>query len=211
MKLPLVLGISGPIASGKDLACSLIQKVQPRSLLFRADETAHRLYATGSPLAKQLIRHFGKEIVGRRGEIDRRKLGHLVFQNARALRYLNRATHPRIRKSLRDFLKTAKRKKVPLVIVNAALLHTIPLHSLVHFSWSIVAGEKVRMQRLVHVRKMAVDVARQRIRAQSRTPFSCPLDRVIHNNTSRAAFVREIRKAYNETLRAWENLSSKAP
>jgi len=197
----LVLGISGPTASGKGLARKTLKLLDPRAHIFEADRAAHHAYRKGSSLAKKLVSHFGNKIRKKGGGIDRDKLGEIVFSNPKALRYLNSLTHSKIRLSLKDAISQARQRDVPLLIVDAALLHTISLHRFVDTCWVIQSKESLRVLRLLRSRKMTRQQARTRIRVQRGIRFQCARDRVIHNNGTKGEFIRKVRRAYNDLLR----------
>ena len=197
------------MASGKDLACKILKKREPKAHIFHADKAAHQLYQPGSLTTRALVRHFGKEILRPNGAINRKKLGRIVFADPRKLKILNQLTHGLLKKMLAGEIQVARKKQIPLLMVNAALLHTIPIHTLVDFSWSITAPEPVRMTRLMKRRGLSSAEIQERIQAQRAIPFSCAKCRPIQNSGTAAQFVQKIRTAYNDMIRTWENSSSK--
>lgn len=84
--------ITGGIACGKSLAGEVLAElgVPVRD----ADEVCHELIRSGGPLFDGIVSAFGRRILGAKGEIDRRRLGRIVFSNASLRQRLNAMVHP---------------------------------------------------------------------------------------------------------------------
>jgi dephospho-CoA kinase len=87
--MPLVIGVTGAIATGKSLVCE--QLVGLGAVHCNADTLVHQLYAPGTPGFDRVVEEFGREIVGTDGSIDRRALGARVFGRPEEMRRLTRA------------------------------------------------------------------------------------------------------------------------
>jgi len=125
----LSIGIGGNIGSGKTAVakelCKLCKKDGVRVNLLDADQTAWELYKRNAVSEKRsavydkIIKAFGTGVLDNKGEIDRKKLGKIVFNNRKALQQLNMIVHPelirQIKHELRKFDGTIK-------ILDAALL-----------------------------------------------------------------------------------------
>ncbi len=87
--MPLVIGITGSIATGKGLVCRAL--VELDAVHSDADVVAHRLYDPGTPGFDRVVAAFGREVVGDDGYIDRRVLGGRVFGKPDEMRKLTTA------------------------------------------------------------------------------------------------------------------------
>ncbi len=87
--MPLVIGVTGPIATGKGLVCQAL--VEGGAVHSDADRVAHRLYDPGTPGFERVVAAFGPEVVGEDGYIDRRVLGARVFGKPEEMRKLTTA------------------------------------------------------------------------------------------------------------------------
>lgn len=88
----IVVGITGDLASGKSAVTATFRKAGAR--IFDADDAARRALRKGTPAYKAVLKLFGKEFVGKGGEIDRRKLAWRVFEKPSDLKKLNTLIHP---------------------------------------------------------------------------------------------------------------------
>ena len=77
--MPLVIGITGAIASGKSTACQILENLGGTHC--DADKLVHRMYDPGKPAFHRIVKSFGDEVVGTDGFIDRKQLGSKVFGN----------------------------------------------------------------------------------------------------------------------------------
>ncbi|KAH9627870.1 hypothetical protein HF086_015314 [Spodoptera exigua] len=76
---PYVIGLAGGIASGKS---RILQKLKEKgAAVLNCDIIAHELYKPGLLLNRTISENFGKEVITETGEVDRRKLGSIVFND----------------------------------------------------------------------------------------------------------------------------------
>ena len=113
-----------------------------------ADKVAHQLYQPGTPAFDEVVGAFGREIVGGRGEIDRRRLGQKVFGNPQALKRLNAILHPRISDRVKEILEGWRGEGMKVAVVEAALLFEAGWAPLVDQVWVTAASEAKVKERL---------------------------------------------------------------
>jgi dephospho-CoA kinase len=87
--MPLIIGVTGAIATGKTTVCQLL--VRHGATHCDADSLVHRLYDPGTPGFERVIAAFGPELVGTNGYIDRKVLGAKVFGNPTEMKRLTEA------------------------------------------------------------------------------------------------------------------------
>jgi len=80
-----ILGVCGGIGCGKSTACQML--VDPLGCigLIDADKLAHKVYEPGSLVHNEIAAEFGSDLLSENGEIERSKLGAIVFNNAEAM------------------------------------------------------------------------------------------------------------------------------
>ncbi len=115
-----VIGITGGIGSGKSTVSDML-RAKGATILY-ADQVGHEVYRPGTPVQEQVVQVFGRQVLTEDGQIDRRKLGQIVFSEAGALERLNAITHPPMRQLMIEKLEELRRKGTPVVILEAALL-----------------------------------------------------------------------------------------
>ena len=87
--MPLIIGVTGSIATGKSAACEMLVSLGAHHC--DADRVVHRLYDPGTDAFDRIVTVFGPEIVGEDGYIDRRALGAMVFGKSEEMSKLTAA------------------------------------------------------------------------------------------------------------------------
>jgi dephospho-CoA kinase len=181
MKRSLVVGLTGGIACGKTTVARVFQNFGAD--VIDADSLGHQLLKQDPSVYEKLVATFGGCILDDKGEIDRSKLGRIVFDNPDYLRTLNELIHPplieRIKVEIEQKLSSVERR---IIIVDAALLIELNLMYMVDLVVLVYADENVQMQRLM---ERGLSQAEAWNRIQSQKPFqekALFADFIIHNN-----------------------------
>lgn len=122
---PLVIGLTGGIGSGKSVVAQALAK-EPGIVVIDVDKLAWEVYRPGTPIYRKLVEHFGPEIVGPEGEIDRKRLGEIVFNDPEELHFLDELIHPALTERLRELIAEHERQGTEVLLVEAALLLESP-------------------------------------------------------------------------------------
>lgn len=179
----MIIGLTGNIGSGKSKAAAYLQK--KGAYLIDADKVARQIVEPGRPAWQELKKAFGEEYFSPQGELDRKKLAGLVFNDVVALQKLNAITHPAIIgrcKSLAD----AHLQKDPngVVIIEAALFIEADMLGLVDSLLLITADEEVRLARIQKRDKLDACQAAARIASQmSEDMKRAYANHIIENNS----------------------------
>ena len=88
----MIIGITGSIGSGKTTMSGIFAR--QGFLSINADKIGHEMLKRDSAIYKKIIKHFGNKILDENKNIDRKKLGNLVFYDSEKLEKLNSITHP---------------------------------------------------------------------------------------------------------------------
>ena len=116
----LVIGLTGGIGTGKTEVSKILEELGAE--VIHADILGHEVYRAGTEAWHEVVEAFGEGVLGPTGEVERRKLGAIVFGKPEALQRLNAITHPRIRKMLEERIEGLRRRGKRVVVVEAALL-----------------------------------------------------------------------------------------
>jgi dephospho-CoA kinase len=175
---PFVIGLTGPIASGKSTVAELLR--QRGADVIDADRVYRSLLQPGSGLWRQVVARFGPEIVGPDGEINRAALGGVVFADPEALADLDRITHPAVVAEVRTRIA---RSTAPFVVLEAIKLVQSGLASDIDALWFVTADPETRRHRLMSRSGMDEASARARIAAAPDTvPEGVDVDVTIDNS-----------------------------
>lgn len=157
-----VVGITGTIASGKSLVGKLLEEVSIP--VFDTDHIAHYVQAHDQEVQEALRKRFGGDVFKSSGELDRKKLGRIVFDDAAALKDLNAIVHPATIRECRK--RIAAKSGAPLVAVLVPLLFEAGLEKEYDEIWTVTASDEVVRERLKARDGISDEDADKRIKAQ---------------------------------------------
>jgi dephospho-CoA kinase len=120
-----VIGLTGGIGSGKSTVSGFLAELG--ATVIDVDKVWHKALKPDTELGRGVVAAFGRGIVTPDGEIDRKKLGKIVFGNAEALARLNNIMHPWMYKTVKAQLDEYRRQGVGVVIMEVPLLVEVPL------------------------------------------------------------------------------------
>jgi len=157
-----IIGLTGNIGTGKSVVRKMLEHLGAYGI--DADALAHRAMAKGAPGFKPIVDVFGRWILDAEGQIDRNKLGKLVFTDPEALNDLEKIIHPLVSQAVDAIIQRATQ---PVIVVEAIkLLEYDKLRKKCDIIWVTTTPENIQVDRLVTKRKMTRDEALQRIRSQ---------------------------------------------
>jgi dephospho-CoA kinase len=117
----LRIGLTGGLASGKTFVGRALSEMG--CFLIEADRLGHQVVTKGAEAYHPILNEFGTSILDQQGEIDRRKLGSIVFENPELLKKLNAIVHPAVRvRSKRLAEEFARLEPSGIIIYEAAIL-----------------------------------------------------------------------------------------
>ena len=160
----LVIGLTGGILSGKSTISGML--AEKGAVIIDADQIGHEAYKPHTKTWQELVNTFGDSILKQKNEVDRKKLGDIVFADTHALERLNEIVHPRMRAMIRKEIDHLKGDGVAVVVLEAAVLIEAGWTDLVDMVWVTVAPEDVVLKRLHDRGGLSEDQARARIRSQ---------------------------------------------
>ncbi len=195
----LVIGLTGSIGTGKSEAAHLLEALG--ASVINADEVGHEAYTPNTEAWEQVVAAFGDGILQEDGEIDRRKLGALVFSNAGQLAKLNHIMHPRMARMVADKIEVLRNEGVGVVVVEAALLFEAGWDSLVEEVWVTDSPDQIVIERLKQRNGLSEAEARKRISTQmDRAERLEKSDIVIDNSGDMAGLESAIKDLWNSRV-----------
>jgi len=157
------IGLTGPIGCGKSTVASWLGELG--AVVIDADEVARDVVAWGTPELEAVVREFGPEMLLPTGDLDRPRLGRLVFADPEALARLEAIVHPAVRPRILASMAEADASGAPAVLVEAIKLVEGGLAALCDEVWLVACDGAEQRVRLTG-RGMPPDQADQRIAAQ---------------------------------------------
>ena len=115
-----ILGLTGPIASGKSTVARLLEKKGAR--VIDADRVARAVVEPDQPAFRKIVEQFGREVLLPNGQLDREKLGARVFSRPEEKNRLEAITHSYIGAAIAGEIQKAAQSGVEVVVLEAILL-----------------------------------------------------------------------------------------
>ena len=193
----LVIGLTGSFGTGVTFVASIFKSLGAE--VIDADRIAHEVIKKGTAVYKRIIRHFGKNLLDVNGNIDRRTLSAIVFNDKDKLHKLNAIIHPEVIKEIKERAKKARHDKV--VIIDAPLLIEANLGRFVDKLIVVKSSTAKQIKRSVKKFGLKSEEVMKRIKNQ------IPLERkiamadfVIDNDRARSETKRQVIKIWREIL-----------
>jgi dephospho-CoA kinase len=192
--MPRIIGITGNIACGKTVVGHMLLELGAERYI-DADAVVHKLYRSGQSIAVKVAETFGPGVVSSDGDIDRKALGAIVFQDAEAMRRLEAIVHPAVGQALADELASVTPSGI--VVIDAVKLLEGGSGKLAQSKWLVVCPEELEYERLVARNQLNPEEVWARIRAQPSVADRLPLvDEVIDNSGSLDDTRKQVAAAY---------------
>ena len=192
-----VIGLTGGIASGKSTVSAWLR--QWGAHIVDADAISRETTKQGGRGYRAVVAHFGREILRPDGELDRRKLGGIVFADEGNRRELEGVLHPIVIEESRAEMARAAAQGCAVCVLDVPLLFESGMETLCDETWVVVVPPQEQLRRVMARDGLTAQQAQARI--DSQMPLSEKLaraDRAIDNSGSREATKARLRALWEE-------------
>jgi dephospho-CoA kinase len=195
----LVIGLTGSIGTGKSEAARQLEILG--ASIISADQVGHEAYTPNTEAWEQVVVAFGDDILQDDKDIDRRKLGAIVFSDPSQLEKLNAIMHPRMARMVSDKIEVLRGQGVKVVVVEAALLFEAGWDTLVEEVWVTDSSEDIVVGRLKERNGLSEEEAKKRINSQmDRAERIERSDFVIDNSSDMAGLESAIKELWDRRV-----------
>ncbi len=192
-----IIGLTGSFGTGKTFVASIFKDLGAK--VIDADRIAHRVIRKGSPEYRRIVKIFGGDILNKRREIERSKLGEIVFSDTAFLKKLERIVHPAVIKEIERSIGNAGKKDI--VVIDAPLLVEANLGSLIDKLVVVKCSKRRQIERCQE--KFCLQKEEILRRIESQIPIKKKMemaDLVIENSRTRSHTRKQVRKAWRVML-----------
>lgn len=191
-----VIGLTGGIASGKSTVSELLTAFGFK--VIDADTAAREAVAKGTIGLEKVRETFGEEAIDENGEMDRKYMGDLVFNNPDQRLVLNEIVHPIVREIM-DEKKQQYIEEGHNVIMDIPLLFENELQDTVDEVWLVYTSESIQIDRLMERNDLTQEEAKARVYSQiSIDKKSRMADHVIDNLGDKLELKQNLEKLLSE-------------
>lgn len=195
----LRVGLTGGIATGKSTVCNWF--AEHGFTVIDADKVAHGLIRRGQPCFKPVVDAFGTRILDEGGEIHRKRLGEVVFNDPVCLQNLNALVHPEvIRRILEQLDQLEQSHPLSKTVVEATLMIESGFHKKFKHLIVVSCDVEEQVKRLMERNLLSRSQALQRIGLQWPLEAKLSLATVVINNSGTLQQTQHQVKRLLETL-----------
>ncbi|HOR86201.1 MAG TPA: dephospho-CoA kinase [Bacillota bacterium] len=199
----MVIGLTGGIASGKSTVSAKLKELG--AAIIDVDILARSVVSKGEIAYNRIIQCFGESILLPNGEINRKRLGSIVFSDKKKLALLNGITHPEIISRVKERIRELKTAGNSVIVVDAAILIEMGLYKYVDSVWVVAADREIQIKRLIERDKFDYRDSEKRINSQFtddvRKKYA---DIVIDNNESIETLSKKIEELWGNVMSGGE-------
>ena len=142
------VGVTGGICSGKTYICAYISK-KYKVPFVNCDVLVRELQRKGTRTYIKIVREFGSDILRRDFRINRRKLGRIVFSDAKKRKRLDKIVHPEVKRLVREKKIMYSQKQKKIILVEVPLLFEAGMKSLCDTVVCVSVSLSVQVQRVM--------------------------------------------------------------
>lgn len=155
------VAVTGGIGSGKSVVCKIFEKIGIP--VFNADFEAKKLINTSRTIHDKLVSLFGAAIYQSNGDIHRKKMADLIFNDNFALQKVNEIVHPEVRKR---FIEWAKEQNSPYIIQEAAIIFESKQTQSFDKIITVTAPLELKIERVIKRDQVSKEEVYKRIQSQ---------------------------------------------
>jgi len=157
-----LIGLTGGIATGKSTVANYLGTAYNLPIL-DADIYARDAVSVGSPILSQIAEKYGKDIILNDRNLNRAKLGEIIFNHPEERHWVESVIHPYVRNCFDQAINKSSANTLILVI---PLLFEAKLESLVNQIWVVSCSSQQQQQRLIERNNLTPEQAKARINSQ---------------------------------------------
>ena len=161
----VIAGLTGGIATGKSTVSSILR--ESGAIIIDADAIARDAVKKNLPAWHEIVRIFGKEVLLPDGEIDRARLGDIIFRDTSKKEILNKIVHPHVIQKVAEMIEEiGKESPDSVVILDVPLLIEAEMHKGLEDVILVYTPEWIQIERLIERDGITESDALLRVRSQ---------------------------------------------
>lgn len=187
-----IIGITGSSGAGKTTICGIL-KEKYNAEIVDADQIAKKLSKKGTMYLKSIIDYFGEEMIDTKGELKRKELASLIYENEEKRNQLNQLTFIYVVEEIKKNINNLKGKE--LIVIDAPLLFESKLNQICDFVIGVLADEEDKIQRICQRDKISEELAQKRLAIQTEDDFLKEnANYIVYNNENMDKLEAQIQK-----------------
>lgn len=195
--MALIIGLTGGIATGKSTVAEMFKDLGVP--IVDTDKISYDLLKKGNSTYDEVLELFGEEIIFTNGDVNRKKLGQVIFNNDDLRVKLNNIIHPKIKKITLSEVKKHEELGATIIVIDVPLLFETDFYKLVDKSIVVYTTPELQIERLIGRDSIKEEYAL--IKIESQIPIDKKVkmaDFVINNSESILTTKKEFNRIIEE-------------
>ena len=174
-----IIGITGGTGAGKSALSAKLGQLG--ATVIDSDLISHQVSKKGGAAFDEIVTSFGADILDKAGEIDRKKLGKVVFENPDKLELLEKITHKHIFERMQQEIESCT---TDAAVLDVPLLFQCDFPIRCDLTVAVIADEETRIERIINRDGITKDAVVARIKNQlSNDEYKALADVCFENNS----------------------------
>lgn len=187
-----IIGLTGNSGAGKSTVCEILKKNNSVEVI-DADQIAKQLTQGKSEYLEHIVKQFGEEILQKTGELNRKQLAELIYNNQQKREELNQITFVHVVEEIKKQIQKIEQSK--LIVIDAPLLFESGLDKLCDSTIAVIAKNTTKLERICKRDKIDEQTAKKRIAIQLKDEFLMKqADYIIENDSTIEQLEHKINK-----------------
>lgn len=192
-----ILGVTGTSGSGKSTFSKILNEREDVKVV-DADQVSKDLSVPGTDYLKDIVNAFGEEILKEDGNLNRRALAHIIYNDEKEREKLNSITFPHITKEIYERIKAFADPKIKYAVIDAPLLFEAGLDKVCDSVISLVASEDLQVKRICKRDGLDEQTAKARLSTQKPASFYTDNSDIVIINTENTDLREEAKKVFKK-------------
>jgi dephospho-CoA kinase len=195
------IGLTGSIATGKSTVSRMLAELG--AVIIDADKIAFDAVLKGKPACRKIIDFFGECILLGNGEIDRKALGDIIFNDPDKKQVLNSIVHPEVFCEMGRQVNDAEKRPGSVIILDVPLLIESGMHKGMNDVILVYTPEDVQLQRLMARDNIDRASAMARIRSQMSVEEKRNYATIVIDNSL------SVKETYGQAIKVFDMLKNR--
>ncbi len=194
-----IVGLTGGIGSGKSTVVKMFQELG--AVAYIADIEAKKLMNSDFDLIQKIKKLFGNEAYSK-GELNRKYIASIIFNDAKKLTNLNKLVHPKVRE---HFINFTKNLKTEVVIYEAAILFESGSNTMCDYIITVIADFEDKIERIMKRDDVSKQQITDRMKHQLEDDFKIKKSDFLIKNKDLATTKLQVKTIYSQLLKLPKN------
>lgn len=191
-----IIGVTGSSGAGKTTICAILEEKYSAHII-DADKVAKRLTKKGTMYLNSIVEYFGIGIIDNAGELKRKELANIIYEDEEKRNALNNLTFTYVVKEIKDNINKLQDKE--LIVIDAPLLYESNLDKICDIVIGVVAKEEDKIDRICLRDDVSKEMAKKRLAIQLNDDYiKNRADYIIVNNGDLDELEEEIKKIFKK-------------